>query len=78
MSNSTDSVAAPVAKAASALTAGVGTSVMARTQTMAEFFPQTFNEYLSAAASLAALGYTLWLMWEAWEKRRARKKAARG
>lgn len=77
MSQTSDSVAAPVAKAASALAAGAGTSVVARTQEMAAFFPQTFNECLSAAASMAALGYTLWLMWEAWEKRRARKKSTK-
>lgn len=78
MSQPSDFVAAPVVKAASALAAGAGSSVVARGQQMVEFFPHTFNELLSAAASFAALGYTLWLMWEAWEKRKARRRGRRG
>lgn len=76
MSQSSADVAAPITKAASAIAAGAGTSILARTQEMASFMPQTLNEWLSAGASSAALGYTLWLMWEAWEKRRARKRRA--
>ncbi len=76
--NQAPEVAAPVAKAASAIAAAAGTTVVAQAQGMASFLPQTLNEWLSAAASVAALVYTLWLMLEAWEKRKARKKSAAG
>lgn len=76
MSQATDTVAAPAAKAASALAAGATTAVVARSQELVHFFPQTLAELMSAVASTAALCYTLWLMVEAWQKRRARKRNA--
>jgi hypothetical protein len=64
-----DQIAAPVAKAASAIGAGVGTSAMSITAGAQNFLPQDLAGWLAAAASGAALIYSLTLLGEWWWKR---------
>lgn len=64
-----DQIAAPVAKAASALGAGAGTTVMSLTAGAQHFLPIDLAGWLAAGASAAALIYTLCLLGEWWWKR---------
>jgi hypothetical protein len=70
MSNAADSqIAQPVAKAASALVAGGGTSAGALAARSAEFLPTDLGGWLACAASAAALIYSLTLLGEWWWKK---------
>jgi hypothetical protein len=72
---SQDQIAAPVAKAASALGAGVGTSAMSLAAGAEHFLPVDLAGWLAAAASGAALIYSLcllgeWVYKKVWKPRR--------
>lgn len=66
---SPDAIAAPAAKAASAIVAGAGTSALSLSQQAQSFLPQDLAGWLACAASAAALMYTLHLLGEwYWKK----------
>ena len=62
-------VQAPVAKAATALGAGAGTSMLSLSEKAQSFLPVDLGGWLAAAASAAALIYTLCLLSEWWWKK---------
>lgn len=64
-----DQIAAPVAKAASAMGAGFGTSAMSLAAQGAGFLPTDLGGWLACAASAAALIYSLCLLTEWWVKK---------
>jgi len=66
---STDVIQAPVAKAATSLAAGTGTSMVSIAAGSAHFLPQDLAGWLAAAASAAALLYSICLLAEWWWKR---------
>lgn len=68
MPNETE-ITAPVAKAATAIGAGVGTSVVSMSQQAQNFLPTDLGGWLACAASAAALVYSLCLLTEWWTKR---------
>jgi hypothetical protein len=67
--SSTDHIASPAAKAASAIGAGAGTSMLSMSQQAQSFLPTDLGGWLAAAASLAALIYSLILISEWFWKR---------
>lgn len=65
----TDTIAAPAAKAASAIAAGAGTSVISMSQQTQSFLPTDLAGWLACGASAAALIYSVHLMAEwYWKK----------
>ncbi len=70
MSDTTNPIATPVAKAAAALSAGAGTSVAAAMAASPEnFLPVDLGGWMALAASAAAAVYTLHLLAEWYWKR---------
>lgn len=65
----TAEIQAPVAKAAAALGAGAGTSMLSLSQQAQSFLPTDLAGWLACAASAAALIYSLCLLFEWWWKR---------
>lgn len=64
------SVAFPVAKAASGIGAGVGSSILSTAmQNPQSFFPTDYGGWAAAIASTAAAFYTLHLLGEWWWKK---------
>ena len=62
-------ITAPVAKAATALTAGAATSAASMSQQAQAFLPQDLGGWLAAGASFMALVYSIHLMGEwYWKK----------
>lgn len=62
-------ISAPVAKAATALGAGAGTSAVSMTQQAQSFLPHDLGGWLAAAASGMALFYSIHLLGEwYWKK----------
>jgi hypothetical protein len=69
ITDQSDSIQAPVAKAATALGTGAGASMLSMSQQAQSFLPTDLGGWLAAAASFVALGYTLTLWGEWWFKK---------
>jgi hypothetical protein len=75
-------ITAPVAKAAAALGAGAGASVVSVTQNAQSFMPTSLSDWMAVVASTVAVVYTLHLMgewywkkfWRPWLERNGYKK----
>lgn len=62
--SASDHIASPAMKAASAIGAGAGTSMLSMSQQAQSFLPTDLGGWLAAAASLAALIYSMILIGE--------------
>ena len=62
--NAPEIIQSPLAKAATAIAAGTGTSVISLTTATVSFLPENLSGWLAAAASAAALLYSLMLILE--------------